>query len=93
MSFAGYFHVHFRLSAFPDFFSDRVPRLVLFTSFYLVTTAGFVADSLCNVNNNSNNCSLVDSSVLAFSMICLLSVCFVFAFLFTIQYMKSDQLE
>ena len=51
MSFAGYFHVRFVLSAFfPvcfDLFSPTVlvPGLFWCNSIYLVTTAGFVADS------------------------------------------------
>ena len=42
MSFAGYFHVRFLLSAFfPTVF---VPGLIWCNSLYLVTTAGLVAD-------------------------------------------------
>ena len=47
MSFAGYLLVRFNLSAFPPFFSDRVPVLAWFGYVYLVTKAGLlVADRL-----------------------------------------------
>ena len=42
--FAGYFLARFILSAFPVFFSERIPSLFWLGSLYLVTAAGFVAD-------------------------------------------------
>ena len=46
ISFAGYLLVRLLLSAFPAFFSERVPGLIWFGSVYLVTTAVFLADQL-----------------------------------------------